>query len=154
RHASRGAGGVAGAARSDDAGWRALERAVPRRRRTGCDRRAALARRTGTRRAALHRPDADAHPDSLDGRLLSDLRRRSADVRRQLAADRLDPPPGVSLLDGARHLPRTELRALLRRTDAVQRDKPPDQHLAARRRLLHLRRPPGLVRPQDAAASL
>ncbi len=42
-------------------------------------------------------------------------------VRRQLAADRLDPRAGVGVLDRPLHLPGPELRRLLRRADAVQR---------------------------------
>ncbi len=49
----------------------------------------------------------------------------------------------------AGHLPRPELRRLLRRADAVQRDERPGHDLAAGRRLLHLRQAPGLLRSHD-----
>ena len=94
------------------------------------------------RREALRRSDADAHLHPLDGRLLPDLRGRPEHVRRQLAADRLDPHAGVGVLHRARHLPRAQLRRLLWRADAVQRHQRPGQHLAARQRLLHLRKAP------------
>ena len=97
------------------------------------------------RRLALRRSDADAHRDALDGRLLSDLRDRPEHVRGQLAAARLDPPAGVGLLDRAQHLPRPELRRLLRRADAVQRHQRAGHHLAAGQRLLPLRQAPGGV---------
>ena len=67
------------------------------------------------------KPVADPRLDGLDGRLLPDLLRRPEHVRRQLAADRLDPRAGVGVLDGSQHLPRPELRRLLRGADAVQR---------------------------------
>ena len=64
-------------------------------------------------------------------------------VRRQLAADRLDPQTGVGVLDRAIDLPRPELRRLLRRPDAVQRQERPGHHLGPGQRLLHLRPAPG-----------
>ncbi len=85
------------------------------------DRREPVAAAAARAGAQLRRCDADAHLAGVDGGLLSDLRDRPEHVRRQLAAAGLDPQAGERVLDRAEHLPRAELRPLLRRADAVQR---------------------------------
>ncbi len=105
------------------------------------DRRASVGSAAGPGRRALRRGARSAHLGRLAGRLLSDLCDRSAHLRRQLAAARLDPHAGDGVLDRAEHLPRVELRPLLRRADAVQRHQRPAHHLGAGRRLLRLRAP-------------
>ena len=118
------------------------------RRHARGDRRATVARAAARGGGALRRSDRNAHHDALDGRLLPDLRHRAAHVRRQLAADRVDPRAGVGVLDGPHDLPRAELRRLLRRADAVQRDERRGGHpihVGPRQRLLSLRQTPGGV---------
>ena len=121
------------------------------------DRREAVSRPAAPGREQLPGSDADAHLQGLDGRLLSDLRDRAEHVRCQLAAAGLDPSPGVGVLDSARHLPRSELRSLLRRSDAVQRHQrrvSHPVHVGSGRRLLRLRKTTRALRPHDERASL
>src|SRR5438552_3840960 len=115
------------------------------RARARGDRRPALGGAAERGREALRRLVAGADRDPLDRRLLSDLRRRPGNLHRQLAAARLDPSPGVGLLDRSRHLQGPELRPLLRRADAVQRHQRAAEHVAARERLLPLWPPAGGV---------
>src|SRR6185437_16299822 len=120
----------------------------------GRDRRGPERAPAAARCGPLRRADADAHTAWLDGRLLPDLRDRPAHVRRELAADRLDPSAGVGVLDGAGHVHGPELRRLLRRPDADERDQPAGPDLAARERVVPLRPPPVALRPSHGAAPL
>ena len=110
--------------------------------------------RAARRRGALQPAIAGADRQGVDGRLLSGLRNGAADLRGQLAAARLDTHAGERLLDLRGHLPRPELRPLLRRADAVQRDQRAADDMGPGEQLLPGRAAPRLLSPHDRDASL
>ena len=104
-------------------------------------------RRTARGRVAAGRSTTAGSPASASRRALPSeflplYREARARLRRQLAADRLHPPPGDGVLDRATHVPRAQRLRLLRRADAVQRHERARQHLGAL--------PPGVPRRQAA----
>ncbi len=81
--------------------------------------------------AASSPATAGARPEAVGRELLPPVRARPGRLRRDVAAARVGPPPGDRLLHLPRHVPRPELRPLLRRPDAVQRHQRPADDLGA-----------------------
>ena len=80
--------------------------------------------------------------------------RRAAHVRRQLAAARLDPPPGVGLLDGAGHLHGLNFAGCCGGPMQFNVTNGPVHDVAPGQRLLPLRPAPAGLRPRDGQASV